>query len=116
MKPTAVSRSPSAFGSGAGPGRKEASHGYENFIRPASAPHAVEKADVVLEEESEVRHPVKQERDAVDAHPEREPGVLLRVDPAVFQDVRVDHSGAHDLDPARARAGAARRAARGAQP
>src|SRR5512140_3013152 len=112
MKPTAVSRSPSAFGSGAGPGRYEAIQEYANFT---SGPHAVEEPHVVLEEEAQVRDAVEEERDAVYSHPEGEPGVFLGVDPAVPEHVRVDHAGAHDLDPARARARAARGALRGAR-
>src|ERR1039457_5279238 len=110
MKPTAVRRSPSAFGSGAGPGRYDAIHSCENFT--ASAPHAIEEAHVVLEEQAQVRYPVDEKRDAVDAHAEREARVLLGVDPSVPQHGGMDHPSAQDLDPAGARAGAAGRAAR----
>src|SRR5512140_2354676 len=107
MKPTAVRRSPSSCGSGDGPGRYDEIQEWANFT---SGPHAVEEPHVVLEEEAQVRHAVQEERGTVDAHAEREAGVLLGVGAAVAGNGRMDHPGPQDLDPARARARPAGRA------
>src|SRR5512143_3750116 len=103
--PTAVSRSRSVAVAGGSPGRYDAIHSWRNFIRPSPGP--VQETDVVLEEEAEVGNAVGEHRDPVVAAAEREPAVAVRVDAAVRENLRVDHPGPHDLDPARARADAA---------
>src|SRR5688572_29026825 len=70
-----------------------------------------EEAQVVLHVQPEVAHAVPQIGDALDAHPEREPLVTLWVEPTVLQDDRMDHAGAEDRHPARARASRAAGAA-----
>src|ERR1700751_2716443 len=64
----------------------------------------LQEADVVLEEERQVGDAWLQHRDPLDSHPEREAlrglGVIGPADEP--EDVRVDHPGAQDLDPARA--------------
>ena len=54
---------------------------------------------------------VAEHGDPLDAHPEGEALVALRVDAAVLEHDRVDHAGAEDRHPARPRAGRAARAA-----
>src|SRR4051812_12091176 len=78
----------------------------------------LQEPQVVLEEHAQGGHAVAQERDALDAHAEREALHLLGVVAVVAHEaehVRVDHPGAEDLDPARALAeriaGAARQVA-----
>src|SRR5262245_5051147 len=62
---------------------------------------------VVLVKQPDVVDAVLEHGDALDAEPEREPGVALGVVADVLEDRRVDHPGAPDLDPAAALAGAA---------
>src|SRR5919109_2354684 len=59
------------------------------------------QAQVVLPEKTEGWKPVTQHRDALEAHAEREPCPLLRVEPDELEQVRVDHARAGDLDPPR---------------
>ena len=70
-----------------------------------------EEADVVLEVEAEVLDLPFEHGDALYAHSEGEPGVLLGVDAAGFQDVGIHHAGTHDLQPAGALADVAALAA-----
>src|SRR5581483_3882962 len=71
-----------------------------------------QEGEVVFVEAADVRDPVLQHRDALDAHAEREAGVRLGVDAAVLEHPGMHHAAAHDLDPARPLAhGAALRAA-----
>src|SRR5690606_8697901 len=72
-----------------------------------------EKARVVFEEESKVVDPVAQHGDALDAHPEGEAGDGVRIVAGMPEDLRVDHAGAEDLQPARALADAADGSVRG---
>ena len=73
----------------------------------------LEEAHVVVEVQAQVGDAVAQHRDPLDAHPEREAGDALGVVAVlahVLEDVRVDHAGAEDLEPARALAQRAARA------
>ena len=60
----------------------------------------MEEADVVLEVVAEVVDLPLEHGDAFDAHAEGEAAVGLGVDAAGFEDVRVHHAAAHDLQPA----------------
>src|SRR5207247_3976249 len=63
----------------------------------------LQEANVVLEEDAEVRDAVLQHRDALDAHPEGEPLHAIGVVAVLLDEpehVGVDHAGAEDLDPA----------------
>ena len=70
-----------------------------------------QEAQVAVEEDPDVRDPVAEHRDPLDAHPEGEALVPLRVDPSVLEDDRVDHPRAEDRHPARSPAGRAAGAA-----
>src|ERR1700722_18679401 len=54
---------------------------------------------VVVEEEPQIGQIVADHRHPLDAHPEREPGPLFRVDVAGLEDDGVNHPAAEDLDP-----------------
>src|SRR5215470_14097490 len=58
-----------------------------------------EPAHVGFEEGAQVRHAVLQHGDAVDPHTPGEPLVLVRIDAAVLEHVRMHHSTAEDLHP-----------------
>ena len=58
--------------------------------------------DVALDDVAHVADAGAELQGALDAHAEREAGVLLRVDAAGDQHPRVDHPAAAPLDPARA--------------
>src|SRR5690606_9709826 len=58
------------------------------------------EAGVALDDVVHVRDAVAQHQCALEAHAERETRVLVRVDPARAQHVRVDHAAAAPLDPA----------------
>src|SRR6267143_2268913 len=68
----------------------------------AALSQLLQEADVVVEEEPQVVDPVAQHRQPVDAHAERVPGVLLRIDAHAGQLVGVHHPGAEHLHPAAA--------------
>src|SRR5712692_6740646 len=61
-----------------------------------------QEAEVVLPEGPDAGDSVAQLRRALDAHAEREAGVLVRIPADELVEVRVDHAGAAHLDPARA--------------
>src|SRR3954469_8396327 len=71
-------------------------------------PELLREADVALDDLVHALHPVAQLQRPLDAEPEGEPGVDVRVDAAGAQHLSVDHAGATELDPAGATAGAAR--------
>src|SRR5690349_6547172 len=81
--------------------------------RPSS--ELLQEAEVALEVVLDVGDAVLEHRHALEAHAEREAGVLLAVVADVAEDLRVDHAGAADLDPAGALADAARAARAGAE-
>src|SRR5207244_4439703 len=58
-----------------------------------------EEAGIVLEHETDVGDVVPEHRDTLDADAEGEAGVALGIDAGVFEDDRVDHPAAEDLDP-----------------
>ena len=58
-----------------------------------------EPALVGLEEGAQVVHAVFQHRDAVDAHAPGEALVLVWIEPAIADDVRVHHAAAEDFQP-----------------
>src|SRR5207247_3591971 len=80
-------------------------------IRAASsagfASELSQEAEVVLPEQADVRDPMAQHRDPLEAHPEGEARNLLGVVADVAEHVRVDEPGAGELDPARELARAA---------
>src|SRR5262249_51984990 len=57
-------------------------------------PELPEKAQIVLEEQSQVVHPVAQHRQSIDAGAEGIAGVTLGVDAARGENVRVHHAAA----------------------
>src|SRR3954447_209428 len=61
---------------------------------------ALQEAHVVLEEDAQILDAVAQHRDPVRAHPEREALVPLRIEAAVAQHDRMNHSGTEDGEPA----------------
>src|SRR6185503_17887239 len=65
-----------------------------------------QEAQVVGVEVSEVFDAVAQHRDALDAEARGEAGVAVRVIADAAQDVRVNHAGAADLQPALTATGA----------
>src|SRR4029077_3200117 len=60
-----------------------------------------QEAEIVVPERPDVRDAVAELRRALDAHPKREAGVLLRAPADELVEVRVDHARAAHLDPAR---------------
>src|SRR5919206_2791218 len=68
---------------------------------PRSSRELFEKAQVVFEEEADVVDAVLEHRDALDAHAEGPAGHLFGIVADVAQDLRVDHAGAENLEPAR---------------
>src|SRR5262249_7645861 len=71
-------------------------------VSPSS--ELLEEAQVVLEEQADVRDAVLEHLDPLRAHPEREALVALRVEPTVLEHDRVDHAGTEDRHPARSTA------------
>lgn len=61
----------------------------------------LEEAYVILGEETQVTYSVLEVGDTLDTHAECIAAVLLAVDTAVLQYIRVDHTTAKDLDPSR---------------
>src|SRR5688500_7932652 len=70
-----------------------------------------QESQIVLHVETQVADTVAEVGDPLDAHPEREALVALRVETAGLEDDRVDHAGAEDRHPAGPRASRAARAA-----
>src|SRR5712691_9525078 len=60
-----------------------------------------EKPQVVLEEKPDVVDAVLEHGDTLDPHAERPPRDLFRIVADVAQHLRMHHSGAEDLEPAR---------------
>ena len=89
--------------------RTRAARRARTFIRRMR--ELLEEAQVVLVEQADVVDAVLQHRDALDAHAEREAGDLLRVVADRFEDRRMHHAAAEDLEPAGLLADAAARAA-----
>src|SRR5947209_19099740 len=54
---------------------------------------------VRFEELTQIRHPVFQHGDAVDAHAPGEALILLGIEPAIAQHVGMDHAAAQNLQP-----------------
>src|SRR5580700_2090635 len=69
--------------------------------RPVERAEAVvgEPADIGLEEGAQVRHAVLEHGDAIDAHAPGEALILVGVEPAIFQHVRMHHAAAENLHP-----------------
>src|SRR5665648_536940 len=82
---------------------------YSHGLRPLS--ELPQEADVVVVEQAQVGDAVLEHRHALDAHAEGEAADLLGVVIDELVDCRVDHAGAHDLEPAGVLAGAAALAA-----
>jgi hypothetical protein len=59
-----------------------------------------EETDIVFIKQPDVVYAVFEKSDALNAHAERKAGVFFAVNVPVFQDVRVHHAGAQDLQPA----------------
>src|SRR5690606_19547089 len=76
------------------------SRSHSRLMRTVPLPELLEEAQIVLEEQPQVVHPVAQHREPLDAHAERIAAVLLRIDAHVVQDVRMHHAAAEDLEPA----------------
>src|ERR1700726_1414235 len=70
-----------------------------------------QEAHVVLEEHAEVGHVVLEHRQPVEPGAERKARIVVRVDAAVTQHLRMDHAGAQDFQPAALAASAASAAA-----
>src|SRR6185312_14109133 len=70
-------------------------------------PELLEEAQIVVEEESEIAHPVAQHREPIDSHAPRVARVALRIDAARHEHVGMHHATAGDLEPAGVLAGAA---------
>src|SRR5262249_43023031 len=68
--------------------------------RRVSQRELLQEAQVVLVEQPDVLDAPFEERDALDAHAEGEAGVALRVVADGFEQRRMDHAAAEDLDPA----------------
>ncbi len=86
----------------------------DELAQPAQGhPHrnCSRKPQVVLHVQAQVGDAVAQVGHPLDAHPEREPLVALRVQAAVLEHDRVDHARAEDRHPAGPRAGRAADAA-----
>src|SRR5262249_50595452 len=97
------------------------SHGDPRRRTPATRPRAEptkqksklrQESRIVFEEEAHVGDAVAEHRGAFDAEAEGEARVAFGVDAAVGEDVRVDHAGPEDLEPARPLADATRAARR----
>src|SRR5436190_10314148 len=69
--------------------------------RPVERTKAVmrQPTDIGLEEGAQVRHAVFEHRDAVDAHAPGEALVLVGIEPAIAQHVRVHHAAAENFHP-----------------
>src|SRR5262249_56138282 len=76
-------------------------------------PQCAAEPHVALQRISDIGHPVPDHERALDAEPEREAAVAVRVDPAGDEHLGVDHPGAGQLDPALRPAHPARVAAPG---
>src|SRR6185437_10335602 len=70
-------------------------------------PELLEEAQVVLEEEPEVAHPVAKHCESIDAHAPCIAAVALRIDAARLEHVGMHHAAAGDLEPPGVLAGAA---------
>src|SRR5689334_10793221 len=75
--------------------------------QPSGQGRPVERAETVmrqpahvgLEEGAQIRHAVFEHRDAVDAHAPGEALVLVRIEPAIAQHVRMHHAAAENFHP-----------------
>src|ERR1043165_3114365 len=69
--------------------------------RPVERTKAVmrQPTDIGLEEGAQVRHAVFEHRDAVDAHAPGEALVLVGIEPAIAQHVRMHHAAAENFHP-----------------
>src|SRR6516164_11124432 len=63
-------------------------------------PELPEEAQVVLEEQAQIAHPVAQHREPIDAGAEGVAGVPLGINTARPEHVGVDHAAPGDLEPA----------------
>src|ERR1700756_2179846 len=99
-RPAAVSRratSVTSTGSGSG----AYSRSQESGTRISDLhPERPAEPDVAIHRVPDLGQPVRDHQAALDAEPELEPAVPVRVDAARDQDPRVDHAAARDLDPA----------------
>src|SRR5688572_24700897 len=59
----------------------------------------VQPAHIGLEERAQIRHAVFEHGDTIDAHAPGEALVLVRIEPAIAQHIRVDHAAAQNLEP-----------------
>src|SRR4051812_44592073 len=74
-------------------------------IRISPSSELLEEAQVVLEEQPQVRDAVLEHLDPLRTHAEGEALVPLGIEPTVLEDDRVDHPGSEDGHPAAPAAG-----------
>src|SRR3984885_12499033 len=99
-RPAAVSRWATSVTS-TGSGNGAYSRSQERGTRMSDLrPERPAEPDVAVYRVPDLGQPVRDHQAALDAEPEREPGVPVGVDPAGHQDPRVDHAAAGDLEPA----------------
>src|SRR5262249_59554033 len=58
-----------------------------------------EPADIGLEERAQIRHAVFEHSDSIDPQSPREALILVRIEPAIAQHVRMHHAAAENLHP-----------------
>src|SRR5579875_3728162 len=98
--PAAVSRRATSVAS-TGSSSRAYSRSQESGTRISDLhPEGPAEPHVAVDRVPDVGHPVPYHQAALDAEPEREPAVPVRVDAAGHQHPRVDHAAAGDLDPA----------------
>ena len=68
-------------------------------VHPGSQSKLRKKAQVVLEEETQIIYAITQHSQTLDAHAKGESRVALRIDPGHFEHPGVDHSATHNLEP-----------------
>src|SRR5919198_3478588 len=71
------------------------------------SPELLQEAEVVFQEQAQVRDAVLEHLDSLRSHAERETLVALRIEAAVLEYDRVDHACPEDRHPASAAAGRA---------
>src|SRR4029077_3978398 len=72
------------------------------FLKMALVRELLQKSQIILVYQPDVLHLIAQNRNALDAEAPREARVLFRVVAYRFEDRRVHHAAAEDLDPAAA--------------
>src|SRR5580658_5754070 len=98
--PAAVIRRPTSVAS-TGSGSRAYSRSQESGTRISDLhPERPAEPDVAIHGVPDLGHPVADHQAALDAQPEREPAVPVRVDAARHEHPGVHHAAARDLDPA----------------